>query len=152
MSLLDLGLFLQQAKIGKGKSLVFKIRHMLTQKVFAMKKVISTSSHASLLAFQEIVFLSRLDHPHILPILGYNRETKQSRLEKQYILTIVMPLMKETLSDNIRRNGGDRRDGKIVSTMMKQSIDVIIGYMITRPCYPARRKDWPTGTSRPTTS
>jgi hypothetical protein len=70
-----------------------------------MKKVISTNSQKDLQAFQEIVYLSKISHPHVLAILGFDRETRQSRFDTIYILTIVMPLMKETLSTYIKRQG-----------------------------------------------
>ena len=89
--------------IGKGQNPVYRVKSRATDKEFALKKVRRKEFQHHLVDLQEVLYLIQSDHPHIIKVLGFSMAINKTHFETEYILYVLMSLMTDTLSNDLKK-------------------------------------------------
>lgn len=112
MSIIDICDFEILNLLGKGQNPVYRVKCKKTEKEFALKKVRRKEFQHHLVDLQEVLYLIQCDHPHIVKVLGFSMSLNKINMEFEYILYVLMDLMKYTLAEDLKR----REESKNVYT------------------------------------
>ena len=74
-----------------------KVRNYISKQQCALKVIATNNQETDSRNLQELLILSRLDHPNILPIYGFDKTIQKAKFGNQFILKILMPIVKTTL-------------------------------------------------------
>lgn len=103
MSIIDISQFEILHLMGKGQNPVYRVKSRKTNEEFALKKVRRKDFEHHLVDLQEVLYLIQCDHPNIMKILGFSMCLNKTGVEFEYILYVLMDLMKTNLAEEIKK-------------------------------------------------
>lgn len=102
MSIINLKDFMSLGMIAQGQNPVFRVKNIISGKEYAMKRLRRNDIKKHLSDFQEILTMSKLQHPNIMQIEGFcMQQSFNNGFNIEYNLQILMKMLKGTLAQDI---------------------------------------------------
>lgn len=121
MSIINISDFQILHLIAKGQNPVYRVKSKKTSEDFALKKIRRNEFQHHLIDLQEVLYLIQCDHPYITKVLGFCMSINKTQMETEYNLCVLMQLMNNTLSDDIKL-----RESKEVPYTKSEIIKILV--------------------------